>query len=93
MKPNRLTLLIVFSQSYPCFVHSLEHQAIVAEGDAVLDAAFDEIQLFVQENAWFNEIEDFCNSWNVHTKLKWKDAQAYHIEVITPRHQYSLLCF
>ena len=49
----------------------------------MLDAAFDEIQQFVQENSWFNEIEEFCNSWNVQTKVKWKDAQAYHIEVKT----------
>ena len=65
------------------YPYSADHQAVVAEGDTVLDAAFDEIQQFVQENSWFNEIEEFCNSWNVQTKLKWKDAQAYHIEVKT----------
>lgn len=60
---------------------SPDYQKVVSEAESVIDAAFDEIEQFVQENAWFNEIQEFCSTWNVHTKLGWKDAQAYHIEV------------
>lgn len=53
----------------------------VNEADKLLDAAFSEIDQFVAENLWFNEIQAFCQTWDVNSKVSWKGAQAYHIEV------------
>ena len=53
----------------------------VRECNSLLDSAFTEVDMFVQENASFSEIYQYCSSWNVHSKLNWKSAQAYHVEV------------
>lgn len=60
---------------------SPDHQAVVEHGVVCLDTAFAEVEAFVEENSWFNEIEEFCNTWDVKAKLSWKGAQAFHIEV------------
>lgn len=53
----------------------------INESSGLLDSAFEEIKLFIEENEWFNEINEFCNSWNVASKLNLKGAQAFNIEV------------
>lgn len=58
----------------------------VADCDSLLNAAFSEVELFVQENASFAEIYQYCSSWSVASKLSWQSAQAYHIEVIAHLH-------
>ena len=54
---------------------------MLSEGTSILHSAFEEIEAFVQESSWFNEIEEFCKTWDVAAKLSWKGAQAFHIEV------------
>ncbi|KAF6036158.1 DNHD1 [Bugula neritina] len=70
------------------------HQSIIKEGDVILDSAFDEVEAFVQENSWFNDIYSYCATWDVKAKLSWKGAQAFHIECGSCHarnigHQYS----
>jgi len=54
---------------------------VVEESDTILGFAFDEVDQFLNENSWLNEIQKFCLTWDVHSTFKWERAQAYHIEV------------